>query len=141
MLINQRKNYGTAKEEKKVDADASADAPVDVPETEKKLKSEIEELSKELLLLKEKNIELDDKYKRALADGQNTRLRLTDAIADAKIYAVQGFCKDLLSVADILGKATESVPKDELTEQNPHLKSLYEGLRLTESELHKVPFN
>lgn len=123
-------------EEKKVDTpDAS---PSDLSEAEKKLKCEIEDLNKELISLKERNGDLEDKYKRALADGQNTRLRLTDAITDAKIYGIQGFCKDLLGVADILGKATESVPKDELNERNPHLKSLYEGLRLTESELLKV---
>lgn len=65
-------------------------------------------------------------------------MRLTKQIEDAKLFGIQGFCKDLLEVADILGKATESVPKDELTEKNPHLKTLYEGLRMTEAQLHKV---
>ena len=41
-------------------------------------------------------------------------------------------------VADILGKATESVPKEEVRESNPHLKNLYEGLTMTEAQLHKV---
>lgn len=59
-------------------------------------------------------------------------------IEDAKLFGIQGFCRDLLEVADILGKATESVPKDQLTEKNPHLKTLYEGLRMTEAQLHKV---
>lgn len=88
--------------------------------------------------MKERNAELNDKYKRALADSENLRVRLSKQIDDAKLYGIQGFCKDLLDVADILGKATESVPKDELTERNPHLKSLYEGLRMTEAQLHKV---
>lgn len=44
----------------------------------------------------------------------------------------------MLQVADVLSRATESVPKEELTDKNPHLKSLYEGLALTETELKKV---
>lgn len=83
---------------------------------------------------------LEDKYKRALAEGENIRLRLTKQINDAKLFGIQSFCKDLLDVADVLGKATESVPKDEITEKNPHLKSLYEGLTMTEAQLHKVKY-
>lgn len=111
---------------------------MELTETEKKLKADIDLINKELLDLKAHKNELEDKYKRALADGENLRTRLTRQIEDAKIFGIQGFCKDLLEVADILGKATESVPKDELTEKNPHLKTLYEGLKMTEAQLHKV---
>lgn len=41
-------------------------------------------------------------------------------------------------MADILGKATESVPKEEVKDNNPHLKNLYEGLTMTEAQLLKV---
>ena len=58
-------------------------------------------------------------------------------IDDAKLFGIQGFCKDLLEVADILGKATESVPKEELS-KNSHLQNLYEGLTMTNTQLHKV---
>lgn len=51
---------------------------------------------------------------------------------------IQSFCKDLLEVADILEKATESVPKEEIKDENPHLKSLYEGLVMTEVQIQKV---
>ena len=43
-----------------------------------------------------------------------------------------------LQVADILGKATEATPSDQLTSANPHLVSLYEGLKMTDTQLHKV---
>ena len=102
------------------------------------MKADIELLNKELIDLKSHKNDLEDKYKRALADGENLRVRLIKQIEDAKIFGIQGFCKDLLEVADILGKATESVPKDELTDKNPHLKTLYEGLKMTEAQLHKV---
>jgi molecular chaperone GrpE len=44
----------------------------------------------------------------------------------------------LLEVADILEKATQSIPKEELHDDNPHLKSLYEGLVMTEVQIQKV---
>lgn len=74
---------------------------------------------------------------RALAEAENTRTRLTRQIEDAKKYGIQDFSKDILEVADILDKAIESVPADDL-KGNPPLTSLYEGLKLTEAELQKV---
>ncbi|XP_076758599.1 grpE protein homolog, mitochondrial Roe1 [Xylocopa sonorina] len=134
----QRQEYSTITEEKKPESGESQSPALELTEIEKKFKADIELLNKELTDLKSNRNELEDKYKRALADGENLRVRLTKQIEDAKIFGIQGFCKDLLEVADILGKATESVPKDELTEKNPHLKTLYEGLRMTEAQLHKV---
>lgn len=130
----QKQYYGTITEEKKPDTPS---VPLEQEATEK-IKAELELINKELVELKESKDELEDKYKRALAEGENIRVRLTKQIHDAKLFGIQGFCKDLLDVADILGKATESVPKAELTEKNPHLKSLYEGLIMTEAQLHKV---
>ena len=80
---------------------------------------------------------LQDKYKRSLAETENMRKRLTKQIEDAKLFGIQGFCKDLLTVSDILQKATECVPSEQL-QNNPPLKNLYEGLSMTEAELQKV---
>lgn len=110
----------------------------ELSENEKKLTSDIEGLKKETESLTEKVKEFDDKYKRALADGENLRRRLTKQIEDAKLFGIQGFCKDLLEVADILGHATEAVPKEEISEKNPHLKNLYEGLTMTKAQLNQV---
>ncbi|XP_076165156.1 grpE protein homolog, mitochondrial Roe1 isoform X2 [Ptiloglossa arizonensis] len=134
----QRQEYSTIREEKKSEGGVSESTIPELTENEKKLKADLELLNKELTDLRNQNNELGDKYKRALADGENLRVRLMKQIEDAKLFGIQGFCKDLLDVADILGKATESVPKSELTEKNPHLKTLYEGLRMTEAQLHKV---
>ena len=41
------------------------------------------------------------KYKRALAESENLRKRLTKQIDEAKIYGIQSFCKDLLEVTYI----------------------------------------
>lgn len=80
---------------------------------------------------------MQDKYKRALAESENVKNRMKKQIEDTRLFGIQGFAKDLLEVADILGKATESVPKEEIA-RNSHLKSLYEGLLLTDQQLHKV---
>ncbi|OAD52097.1 hypothetical protein WN48_03052 [Eufriesea mexicana] len=134
----QRQEYSTITEEQKSESGESQSTILELTENEKKLKADIELLNKELTDLKSYKNEVEDKYKRALADGENLRVRLNKQIEDAKMFGIQGFCKDLLEVADILGKATESVPKDELTKKNPHLKTLFEGLKMTEAQLHKV---
>ncbi|XP_055698968.1 grpE protein homolog, mitochondrial-like [Phlebotomus papatasi] len=110
----------------------------EVSESEKKLSALVEELNKQISSEKEKSSELLDKYKRALADGENLRVRLTKQIEDAKQFGIQSFCKDLLEVADILATATDTVPKEEVTDKNPHLKSLYEGLTMTKASLDQV---
>ncbi|KAI4874072.1 hypothetical protein NFI96_024745, partial [Prochilodus magdalenae] len=95
-------------------------------------------LTEEKAQLEEQVKDLTDKYKRALADTENIRQRSQKMIDDAKLYGIQGFCKDLLEVADILEKATQSVPKEEVTSENPHLKNLYDGLVMTEVQIQKV---
>ncbi|XP_071827299.1 grpE protein homolog 1, mitochondrial-like [Apostichopus japonicus] len=102
----------------------------EIAETEVKLLAEKEKLEKEVK-------EVTDKYKRALAETENVRQRFRKQLEDSKLYAVQGFCKDLLEVADILGTATSSIPQEEL-DKNEHLKNLFEGLLMTESQLQKV---
>ena len=42
---------------------------------------------------------LQDKYKRALAENENIRNRLNKQIQETKLFAIQGFCKDLLEVS------------------------------------------
>uniref|UniRef100_A0A1B6LF39 GrpE protein homolog n=1 Tax=Graphocephala atropunctata TaxID=36148 RepID=A0A1B6LF39_9HEMI len=98
-----------------------------------------EELSKQIQALAEEKTSLEDKYKRALAEAENVRRIKTAEVEKAKNFAIQGFCKDLIEVADTLNKATECVPQEEISEnKNPHLKGLYDGLVLTENILQKV---
>ncbi|KAF8565441.1 hypothetical protein P879_06963 [Paragonimus westermani] len=102
--------------------------------------------SEQLALLRTENekllsshAEIEDKYKRALAELENMRKRLMRQVDEAKMFGVQSFCKDLLDVADILTKATESVSSEELKPGvNPPFANLYEGLKLTEQQMLKV---
>nr|CAI5868848.1 unnamed protein product [Callosobruchus analis] len=119
-------------------AEQKADVQKEAPPIEGEAKSEFEQLNKQVTELKEQNADLLDKYKRALAESENMRSRLTKQISEAKVFGIQSFCKDLVDVADVLHKATETVPKEEISDKNPHLKSLYEGLMMTEAQLKSV---
>lgn len=64
---------------------------------------------------------------------------MTRQIEDSRKYGIQNFSKDLVEVADILEKAMESVPENELNPKgNSHLLSLFQGLQMTKNELLKV---
>ncbi|XP_030841720.1 grpE protein homolog 1, mitochondrial-like [Strongylocentrotus purpuratus] len=109
-------------------------------EEETKMTDLEQKLTEEKAKLTAQVAEYTDKYKRALAETENVRMRFTKQLNDSKIYSISGFCKDLLEVADILGKATTSVPKDAVSgaDANIHLKNLFEGLVMTETQLQKV---
>jgi molecular chaperone GrpE len=136
-IMNMKRNNGPegiAKHERDSQNAQSSPPSVDQP----KVNEAIEKFNNEIAQLTEKNNELLDKYKRALAEGENLRNRLTKQISEAKLFGIQSFCKDLLDVADVLGKATETIPKEEISDKNPHLKGLYEGLKMTEAQLQSV---
>ena len=68
---------------------------------------------------------------RALADAENTRKRSVKERQDASKFAVSNFARDILSVADNLRRALESIP-EETIQEFPQLKSLTEGIEATE---------
>ncbi|KAJ8705434.1 hypothetical protein PYW08_012480 [Mythimna loreyi] len=121
-------------------------------EEDSKLPSSIEEchkhievLTNDLNTLRSQAKEFEDKYKRALADGENVRRRMMKQVEDAKSFAIQSFCKDLLDVADTLAAAAESVPESEVSEgggteggASAALRSLHDGVRLTRAQLTQV---
>ncbi|GFN75691.1 grpe protein homolog [Plakobranchus ocellatus] len=118
--------------------DASPPDPVEAKAIDEVLTKQKEELTSQIGKLKEELKESKDKYMRSIAETENLRKRMTKQVDDAKLFGIQGFCKDLLEVSDILGTAVSSVPKEELKDSNPHLVNLYQGLNMTESQLIKV---
>ncbi|MDB5362375.1 MAG: nucleotide exchange factor GrpE [Rhodospirillales bacterium] len=75
-----------------------------------------------------------DQALRALAEQENVRRRAQRDREDALKFATSGFAKDLVTVADNLRRAIDSVPeaqaaKDEL------IKNLLSGVMATEREL------
>ncbi|XP_054168461.1 grpE protein homolog 1, mitochondrial-like isoform X2 [Oppia nitens] len=109
---------------------------------EPKDETDVNKLKEENNKLMQLLSEVDDKYKRSLADGENTRIRMKKQIDETKIYAIQAFSKDLLEVADVLNTAIDTVPlntiTDDNTEQSKVLKNLYSGLQMTEKQLQSV---
>jgi len=78
--------------------------------------------------------QLRDQLLRAMAETENVRRRSQREVEDTAKYAVSKFAKDVLSVADNLRRALDSVPKD-AHEADPALKALIEGVGMTEREL------
>uniref|UniRef100_A0A2A4JSC2 GrpE protein homolog n=1 Tax=Heliothis virescens TaxID=7102 RepID=A0A2A4JSC2_HELVI len=78
---------------------ASAEPEVDnkqLPGTVEECHKHIESLTAEVNTLRTQVKDFEDKYKRALADGENVRRRMMKQVEDAKSFAIQSFCKDLL---------------------------------------------
>ena len=96
----------------------------------KALKSSVEELQASNTELKSKHDDIMDKYRRAIAESENMRKRLTKQIEDAKIFGIQGFSKDLLEVADVLEKAVST--------EGQSANDLHQGLKMTQAQLSQV---
>lgn len=119
--------------------DATASTTTDSSQLQQKLldkEKEVEELAAKVDFY-------TDQLKRSLADMENLRQRTSRQIDQAEKFAVQGFAKSMLDVADNLQRALESVPEDAIAEgaaleadkASSLLRGLYGGVRITESIL------
>jgi len=80
--------------------------------------------------------EMENRWKRAMADSENARQQAKREIASAKKFAVQAFAKSMLDVGDTLQLAIEHTPEDQrVGDANPPLKALFEGVEMTEKIL------
>ncbi|MBS0271152.1 MAG: nucleotide exchange factor GrpE [Proteobacteria bacterium] len=86
-----------------------------------------EELSAEVDKLK-------DQLLRTVAELENYRKRAEREREETAKYAISAFARELLTVSDNLRRAIESVP-DELDHPEKLLKTLLEGIEITEKEL------
>jgi molecular chaperone GrpE len=101
-------------------AEAEADAAPATPE------ERIAALEKELA-------ESQERVLRALAETENTRRRAQRERIDAERYGFAKFAGDLLSVADNLRRALDSLPEAEA--KDDRTRSLLAGVAATEREL------
>ncbi len=72
----------------------------------------------------------------AQAETQNVRRRLEKDAQDARAYAATGFARDILSVADNLTRALDSIPVE--LREDEKFKGLVVGLEATGRELDAV---
>ncbi|MEQ3649476.1 nucleotide exchange factor GrpE [Hyphomonas sp.] len=80
--------------------------------------------------------ELREQLLRTLADLDNTRKRAERQVADARIYAIEKFAGDLLSVSDNLSRALAALTDDDRAALSEAGRNLFEGIEMTEKELH-----
>lgn len=72
----------------------------------------------------------------AQAETQNVRRRLEKEKADAVAYAATGFARDMLSVADNLGRALGAIPAEVASDEK--VKAFITGIEMTARELESV---
>jgi molecular chaperone GrpE len=75
-----------------------------------------------------------EEHLRALAEIENVRRRGERAVADARVFAIDRFAKDLLPVADALSRALSTAPQTPDASFQPVL----EGVAMTEKALMEV---
>src|SRR5262249_16437388 len=96
---------------------------------EAKIRTLVEQLARE-------SADYKDKMLRALAEAENMRKRSERSVADARDYAITGFARDVLQVADNMSRALSAI-SPELRVDGP-AKALVDGVDLIERELLKV---
>ena len=79
--------------------------------------------------------EARDRMLRTLAEMENLRKRTTKEVADARLYGITGFARDVLDIADNLQRALDAVPPEARAAADPGLTALIEGVELTERSL------
>lgn len=79
-----------------------------------------------------------DRLLRTLADMENLRKRTERDVAEARLYGITGFARDVLQVADNMHRALDHIGDQLRASDDPTVKSLVEGVDLTERELVKV---
>jgi molecular chaperone GrpE len=92
-------------------------------------------LAAELERLVSENAALKDQALRYAAEAENTRRRFEREANNARAFAIERFAKDLLGVADNLGRALQHAPREDA---DPAVKNLIVGLEMTEKELFTV---
>jgi molecular chaperone GrpE len=84
--------------------------------------------------LRVEHAELKDKLLRILAETENLRRRTERDIAEVRVYAVTSFARDMLTLADNLRRALESVPPVAREQAVEPWKGFVEGVEVTERD-------
>ena len=117
--------------------DAPDEMPVETSEPNLDIPAQPEGLAVELQQLQAEKAELQDKLLRALAETQNVRRRAQQDVERERKFGIERFAKDVLSVADNLGRALSALPKD-ADALDPAVRNVILGVQATERELQSV---
>lgn len=97
----------------------------------------IAKLAAELEAQRAESIELKDKTLRVMAEMENLRRRTERDKSEFAKYAISEFARDVVGVGDNIRRAIEAMPKDAVM-ADPALRTMIEGIEVTERELLKV---
>ena len=134
-MSDQEKNSETP-EEKTAATEVAADVEEQASEHEvgEELKADVEVKVDTMADPESEIAELKDKLLRNLAEMENLRRRSQKDREEALKYASANFARDMLTVADNLRRAIESIP-EEGDPDGAALLGFIEGIALTEKEL------
>lgn len=97
-----------------------------------------DDLAAQLEEAQEKSKKLHNDYMMVRADMDNLRKRTQRDIKRAREFAIEGFAKDLLNVADNMDRALDAMRQsnsDDAEEPSPALKAMVEGVEMIQSVL------
>ncbi len=78
---------------------------------------------------------LKDQRLRALAEAENVRRRAERERAEASLYAVTKFARDMVGIADNFTRALAAVPAPVRETADPQLKAVLDGVEATDRQL------
>jgi molecular chaperone GrpE len=119
---------------------APADMPVETPDSTLDIPSKPESAADWQRLVEQLQAEkadLQDKQLRALAEAQNVRRRAQQDVEKERKFGIERFARDVLSVADNIGRALSALPAD-LEAVDPAVRNVVIGIQATERELQSV---
>jgi molecular chaperone GrpE len=79
-----------------------------------------------------------DRHLRLLADMENLRRRTEREVADARLYGITQFAREVVTVADNMQRALAALDHEIREKADAGVKALLDGVELTERELLKV---
>jgi molecular chaperone GrpE len=116
---------------------APAEMPVEASDPNLDIPPKPEGMAAEVQQLQAEKADLQDKLLRALAEAQNVRRRGQQDVERERKFGIERFAKDILSVADNLGRALSVLPED-ADAIDPALRNVIVGVQATERELQSV---
>jgi molecular chaperone GrpE len=98
----------------------------------RKLREEILHLKDSVEKLKTENAALDDSYRRKVADFDNYRKRMLKQVEESSVEAGKKIVSKIVPIVDNFSRAIRN------SEVNKDFNSLYEGLKITNSDINKL---
>ncbi|MEA2849868.1 MAG: molecular chaperone GrpE [Rhodospirillaceae bacterium] len=116
---------------------APAEMPVETSDPNLDIPPKPEGVAAEVQQLQAEKADLQDKLLRALAEAQNVRRRAQQDVERERKFGIERFARDILSVADNLGRALSVLP-DDTDAIDPALRNVIVGVQATQRELQSV---